>query len=346
MTRIEARTSSSPWLGGRDARVGGVRTKIELRDRAKSLRERCERDVARERDTVDELIARRLEAENEQAASSLRFAERLQTWANNCRALPVDMLVKRLANVDEPSAAHETIDEVLRATSEALAREQALFALDRKRVERERTLALEEHSRLENGEEQPPEAPPGRRDRSQVPGAALWSLVDFHEQTAPETRNRIEAALGSAGLLDAWVTREGTVHLADDEADAILTAQRFFKTVQGQRLSSILEPVARSKVDRSVVEAVLESIALRDSALTESLPAAIGLDGSFRLAQLTGMSPPKEACYIGAFSRERERKPTHRRTQPSSRPAQRRADRAPQTDRRRRPAVGRDRCRA
>ena len=51
----------------------------------------------------------------------------------------------------------------------------------------------------------------GAEIRLHRPGAPLWKLCDFHEEISAADRAGYEAALEAAGLLDAWVTPDGTL---------------------------------------------------------------------------------------------------------------------------------------
>src|SRR5262249_11619864 len=61
---------------------------------------------------------------------------------------------------------------------------------------------------------------PGVRDTR--PGSPLWLLVDFIDHVPAQSRAGIEAALESAGFLDAWVMPDG--RLIDARDDTILVA--------------------------------------------------------------------------------------------------------------------------
>ncbi|HEY6794926.1 MAG TPA: TIGR02680 family protein, partial [Kineosporiaceae bacterium] len=77
-------------------------------------------------------------------------------------------------------------------------------------------------------------------------------------------------------------------------------------TGAGETLSSVLVPEPDGPVPAHVVSALLERVAL-DTTLPPRGDVAIGADGSWRMAALTGSYGKPEACYIGATARRRAR---------------------------------------
>ncbi|MEU6970982.1 TIGR02680 family protein [Kitasatospora aureofaciens] len=211
-----------------------------------------------------------------------------------------------------PNPAAEAAAQAHRTAAGALTRREA--ELDAAHAAARHRLAAvdEEIARLESGGHDAP--PPARtRDpqaRADRPGAPLWRVVDFADGVPAEQRAGIEAALEAAGLLDAWLTPDGSLL---DAADAVLLSG---PAAPGVGLSSVLRPA----VDRADPLAA----ALADTAVRAAL-GAIGLgatgldaegdhhtwvaaDGRYRIGALVGRWTKPTAHYIGEGAREAARR--------------------------------------
>lgn len=210
----------------------------------------------------------------------------------------------------------ETLDGTNPATAAASAAGRAAAAglatsgaelENRERAGRQRATELnDEIARLERGEDTAP-PPPHTRDtaaRHGRPGAPLWQLVDFAEHIDPVDRAGLEAALESAGVLDAWVTAHGELLSADTD-DVVVHA--------GTRAEVALDTVLRPAVDRETpqtsgvsddtVAAVLASIGLGGGGDTW-----VDVDGSYRIGVLEGSWRKPSAQYVGRGAREAARR--------------------------------------
>ena len=129
------------------------------------------------------------------------------------------------STLDGPNPARVAADAAGRSAVAALA--TAVAALrQRSAVAQERAAELAaEIRRLEAGEHGAPPAPHTRdpQVRAERPGAPLWQLVDFTESEAPDGPDRargragVEAALEASGMLDAWVSPDGTLRSPDGD---------------------------------------------------------------------------------------------------------------------------------
>ncbi|MFE9426185.1 TIGR02680 family protein [Kitasatospora sp. NPDC006697] len=208
-----------------------------------------------------------------------------------------------------PNPAAETVAQAYSEYSAALTRQETGLDAERAAVRREQQAVEEEIARLESGGHEPPPVPHTRdhRTRPGRPGAPLWRAVDFADGVAPADRAGIEAALEAAGLLDAWLTPDGSLLRAGTH-DAVLLAN---SPSGGDSLAAVLCPA----VDRADPQAA----ALSDEAVLAVL-AAIGLgpdsdaagwvtvDGGYRLGTLVGSWNKSAAHYIGEGSREAARR--------------------------------------
>lgn len=170
--------------------------------------------------------------------------------------------------------------------------------------------ARRELAALEVGGGREPQPPatrtPGLRD--QLPGAALWRLVDFRDDLSEPERAGLEAALEASGLLDAWVLPDGSA-LAVNGHDVLLSPST--GPVSGPSLADVLRPAPDDGDGRSRAP---------DEATVAGLLAAIGLDsgggagtwvsadGRFRVGALTGTWAKPAAAYIGEGAREAARR--------------------------------------
>jgi uncharacterized protein (TIGR02680 family) len=171
--------------------------------------------------------------------------------------------------------------------------------------------ALDEERRgLEAGAVRRPPVPytrgPGVRDGRA--GAPLWQLTDFADDLDDASRAGLEAALEASGLLDAWVTPEGTL-LDPATHDVLLTAG---SPVPGQALATVLRPAidpaapGAPELSPAMVSGVLAAIALASAPAHTLAPApcAVSLDGQWRVGPLHGAWAKDAAEYVGAATRE------------------------------------------
>ncbi|WP_235583140.1 TIGR02680 family protein [Kitasatospora sp. Root107] len=157
-----------------------------------------------------------------------------------------------------------------------------------------------------------PEPPRSRfRDAERTPatGAPLYRLVDFADGIPAADQAGLEAALEAAGLLDAWVTAEGSAvdPLTHDTVLAPGGAAVF-----GPTLATVLRPVTAPGgpvTDRQVAE-LLRSIALAPPG-TPFDPAgssAVSPDGRWRLGAAQGAYAKSQAEYVGTEVRAETRR--------------------------------------
>ncbi|WNV82516.1 TIGR02680 family protein [Umezawaea sp. Da 62-37] len=152
---------------------------------------------------------------------------------------------------------------------------------------------------LRSGGERVPEA--GRyvaADRDPLTGTPFYRLVDFRPDVDEAGRAGLESALQASGLLDAWVTGDGSA-VADD---VVATAR---PAVDGPSLASVLVPAVEpgSAVGADVVAALLAAVSL-DSG--DAL--ALSTDGRWQAGVLGGAWRKPAAEFIGAGARESARR--------------------------------------
>ncbi|MFD5091866.1 TIGR02680 family protein [Amycolatopsis thailandensis] len=286
---------------GKRDQVETVGRALDKHERAVGRRHQAEADLDRVRsdfaaaqEKLDLTTATR-----ELALSDLRT--RLAEWAIGCRELrfpDVEALVRdaeaEVALVGRISAVAETVlEDIIRreaATGAALATARA-----------EHDELLVEAGVLETEDVLEPESPRTRTaDRAEMSGAPLWRLVDFAGSLPESTRAGIEAALESAGLLDAWVNSHGVV-----EGHDVLLETGSLPIASPRSLADVLVPELDAELSPAKVRRVLEVIAFDD--VLPAGPAAIGADGGWRMGSLSGSWTKDAPAYIGASARSRAR---------------------------------------
>ena len=163
---------------------------------------------------------------------------------------------------------------------------------------------LAEQARLQRGDDRAPPTPYTRDPRSRAAGtgAPFWHLVEFQEHVSAAHRAGLEAALEACGLLDAWVTPEGTLAGADS-FDTVLVP----RAARPSSLRSWLTAAPHTHVPSAHVDAILAAIECLPEDSGES-EAWVSPDGRYRLGPAAGAWRKPAAEYIGHAAREAARR--------------------------------------
>jgi uncharacterized protein (TIGR02680 family) len=299
-----------------------------------------------------------LEAERDGAAEARRAAEEAvaaagaglvgawQRYASRVRELDLPHpdetgLAQWAAALDGPNPAEAALRQAATRATQELAAGHARAAASAGEAADALAALEEERRRLEAGETASPPAPYTRSEdaRDGRPGAPLWQLTDFADGLGERQRAGLEAALEASGLLDAWVTPDGT--LIDPGTHDVLivtghvpargaqppaaSAARPLPAARGaQPLSAVLRPAidsagaAASQVTPDVVGAILAAIALvpgdeagdGEPSLADpaGVPAWVSENGRWRAGPLRGAWAKPAAEYVGAGTREQARR--------------------------------------
>ena len=256
---------------------------------------------AAEAESREEQAAGRLaDTEREVERLSSGWADAAHAWAAERPELPVAVPVPHPAALEDlQRAVRAAVAPVL----EQLDGERSAAAA-RRAAATEQTLALQDRRTQVLAEREPAPPPPAlpRPGRDPAHGLPLWRLVDVAPgvDAAP-----LEAALQSAGLLDAQVLADGSM-LGLSALDTVLSP---LPRLSGTTLRAALVPdvPAGSPVDGEIVARVLDSVLLLPSVAESDGPPAIGHDGSWRLGPAHGRAAKPVAQYIGAAARAAER---------------------------------------
>lgn len=301
---------------GRRADLAAVRELMRQRDLAAAAVDALERQV-------DEAESAEAEARTAMTAADASIAEArreltktIAAWASEHATVIDDddaqQLTGTVDQIGEPGVA--SLVEIARtrvadrrdaARTDEITLQGTIADLTDQRaaVQRERdTLA-------DQGHESPPAPHTRAASRDERPGAPLWRLVDFRPDLDPQLQPAVEAALESAGLLDAWVLPTG---LADTGAidDSFLAAPDGLGPSTGRRsLSEVLvaDESASDLVPTDVVTRVLDSIGWSDLQRTSSGPVGVDGSGAWHLGPLHGHWSKTTAEYIGASARAAHR---------------------------------------
>lgn len=163
-----------------------------------------------------------------------------------------------------------------------------------------------ERKSLEAGRDSAPPRPYTRAPDTRLgrPGAPLWQVVDFRDHVEEDTRAGLEAALEASGLLDAWVTPEGTIVAANGDAlwlDSLIVAR---PQVPGSSLAEWMcaaVPPGLS-LPAATIDRLLAGVACAETDPTDT-ETWIAPDGRFRLGSLAGAWTKPQANFIGFAAR-------------------------------------------
>ncbi|MQY29476.1 TIGR02680 family protein [Nocardia aurantia] len=181
--------------------------------------------------------------------------------------------------------------------AEAIRLERAPVATDRAAV-----AARLETARRSTESEPPEPVSWQRRHRpalTESRGAPLWRLVNPAASLDVSALSVLEAALAGSGLLDAWISPDGSIDFAS--TDIVVPIG---DPAAGPNLSSVLEPVSAGGVSAGVVARILAGFGWRERADAAADGDWYAADGSWRLGGLTGRSAARTpAAYLGAAAR-------------------------------------------
>ena len=129
----------------------------------------------------------------------------------------IELVTEWVVTGDGENPARRVIDDAARSAVDALGRQDARLSARRDAFTTTAAELTAEIGRLEAGGHDAPPAPHtrDRQVRDIRPGAPLWKVTDFAPGVPEEHRAGLEAALESAGILDAWLTPDGDLIAGD-----------------------------------------------------------------------------------------------------------------------------------
>lgn len=209
--------------------------------------------------------------------------------------------------LDGDSPARTAVEAAASAAMDDLGRRKVTAEHERDRLDAQLGEVRAQIAGLEAGHDPEPPAALGRESaaREGAPGAPLWRLTDFADDVAAADRAGIEAALQSAGLLDAWVFPDGTLSAAGD----VVLGPGGPELGSGTSLAARLMPAVGP--DAAVPPAVVAGVLARVG-LGETSGAALWVDaaGRWGAGPARGTWSKARAEYVGAGAREATRRET------------------------------------
>ncbi|HWH00997.1 MAG TPA: SbcC/MukB-like Walker B domain-containing protein [Pilimelia sp.] len=256
-------------------------------------------------------------AAREHRDAAARYRAGVQAWLAGLRELPLGGPPPDWAGLpphELPAVALAWAERAADARGAELAADAARLEL-RLAAARERVIDLEaERDRLAVAGLPDLPAPATRgATRDGRPGAPFYLLVDFAPGVGDADRRGIEAAAIGAGLADAWVVPDGRLLAGPDGApllDTQLTVGTRPVPAGAAALSTLLVPdpaCARAGVPADVVAALLDRVAVADTAAHHPHGLVVGRDGTWRSGPLTGAHAVAAVTLIGAANREADR---------------------------------------
>lgn len=236
-----------------------------------------------------------------------QMGERLVAWALGCTELRVDP-DRLAAAVDSAQLVADLVIAARQVVLDRLNQQRADLAHQAARLREEQDRVHLELNRSRARLDQPPPAPPSRTaSREGRAGAPFWKLITFFDGVPAATQAGVEAALEASGLLDAWVAPDGLVRgLEGHDVFAVTSAESPGSDTAGT-LAQVVIPESDGAVPAEVVLRLLCSIGF-GAELPGSGTVAVGADGRWRLAALSGSWAKTESAHIGAVARERARR--------------------------------------
>lgn len=136
-----------------------------------------------------------------------------------------------------------------------------------------------------------------------VPYAPLYAAVEFREGVSDDHKERIEAAITEAGLLDALIVPAQHLGAVSRHDKVIIPAPQMFAFT----LADILRPVPTNSLDGEAIDNVLRSI-LYEVPSNDLGAVVLGSNGSYRVALLSGHATTGQGSrFIGREARRRYR---------------------------------------
>jgi len=292
-------TEAGTSIGLRSAAVTALVDATARYEDARRLEAEAQRRADEAESRWEDARKRRSESEAAARQAESDYGVSLTRWAALPEAVPVDLPTEFAVEV------LDSFPELIR-TAASGPLDTLRAQLQRESTKRDtadeqiRTLA---HKRSEVEAERDPAPPKPSLPRTPRPdGYPLWQVIDFTPELHETVRAAIEAALQSAGLLDAWLRSDGRL-LDPGLHDTLLVGHT---PASKPTLSDVLrvDLPNDSDVAEEDVRAVLNAIHLGDDTDAE---AAIGTDGTWRLGPARGRATKAAAQYIGATARAHER---------------------------------------
>lgn len=325
----------APWRSDAAKHREALVSALQLGEREREEARRVEAydrelgDVRQQRDESEREAADQERAYEKQLAE---HKERVVRWRGSLRHLTLEdeELSAMLRHLSEITVSHRTYDPVRAIAVQAfdrfrraLTERELRLTAERQAAEASRDAASAElQSWKESREPEPPRSErrlQERLSRREGQGAPLYAVTEFQPHVDAARQGQLEAALAAAGLLDAWISPDGTTSLVTEHGEEVWAVPQPIEF--GYTLADYLKPSPsdESGLSAAAIEAVLRSFAWSEEQDGSSLSAdavwgageaapVLGF-GTFKLGPLFGKSSAEgPAQFIGKEARRNYKK--------------------------------------
>lgn len=284
---------------------------LELHEKATDATEKLRSAVRRLDDAQDRLqaVADDLIQADDRLRNEIRTQwESIAAWWSAGNALTITV-----SNVDQLESQWTDWTDTLEGTSPVVLEADAAvrrvlggLAIERSNLQqteeelrRQQTVILQEIEELEEGTPVRP-SPMHTRDsaaRDGQLGAALWEVVEFLPAVSQADRAGWEAALEASGLLDAWISEDGTVYLQEAQDTLLIAVDQPVERADS-RLSRVLVPSSTCR-QKGLEPHHVGSILDRIGAGNDTHAVWVDRDGRWQNGALSGHWMKPVPQYIG-----------------------------------------------
>lgn len=212
-------------VGRRREHLAVLRRRLEAQAEAERTQRLQLQALAEKQDEAEAAAARRTEADDAVEAEAQAHVD---AWARHAAKLQqlrlqaepmLAVLTDWVLRLDGEHPGRQALHAAQQEASNRLAMQQAVLDAQRAAMRQEREELQAEQERLRAGVDATPPSPPTRGEgtRAGRAGAPLWQLVDFRDEVDASQRAGLEAALEASGLLDAWITPDGSLVRSGDD---------------------------------------------------------------------------------------------------------------------------------
>jgi uncharacterized protein (TIGR02680 family) len=308
-----ARRAAQEVAGRRGEAIGQLERLLGVVAARRSELGQARAEVDRLTAEIDAVADRIAAAEQAAAARAAELTTAYRDYQGGLTELRIDdpdelieLITAWAATGDGENLARQAIDDAARDAVDALGRQDAQLTSRRDGLRAQAAGLTTEIGRLEDGGHDAPQAPHTRdpQVRAGRLGAPLWKVTDFAAGVPGEERAALEAALESAGILDAWLTPDGDLIAGD----VVLVSGS--QPVTGPSCDAVLVPAVNTgdpqaaALTETAVRAALSAIGLGEGAG----PAWVDVDGRWANGVLAGRWHKDAAGHIGEGARETARR--------------------------------------
>ncbi|MTI94352.1 MAG: TIGR02680 family protein [Firmicutes bacterium] len=284
---------------------------------AQQRHQQADREHADASRRLDDKLREQKKMDGQLDAAKEQYIENFHRWSSATTELEItgaekQLVTQRLVDMFEVHQAESVYQPVVSARE----RRQATFAealgnvaanLKRKQAEIE-----EKEQEIQDWKNQADPEPSRHPDTQlarekleaeSIPWLPFYAAVEFKQAVSEEKRERLEAAITQAGLLDALIVPAEHLSALKGSDKVIIPNPRLME----HTLADLLEPVSGNGVETETIADVLASI-LVDTSQLDAGQITIDSQGNYRIALISGQAPrEKSSRYIGREARRRYR---------------------------------------